>query len=608
MLKQTPFFLKAMFFWYCLVYISTVFLSYLHLLEGKYIIGVNIIFLASLGLLKQKKKFRYTGQDLKVNMLMVVLGLLFMGTFIQGFFSAPNTTDSMVYHLTRVMYWIQEKSVFQSDINNAHDFMPPFAEYLTLHLYLLLGNDRLVFISQWFAYISTVWLTDLVATLLGAGKNIKKLIVLLVATLPIALLEATSTQTDMVATFLVLFVLYAVLKTQRNLQNLETVTIGVMTGLTLLVKPSTGIFLFIPLTVLFLKTFKKLKKSLLKGLVLLFIVGILQLPYYTQNKKLFGSFMGEKVIGGSSIYINSKYTLPLTTSNIVRNILINIPIPIANKQANYLVDTLHKFLGVSVNDSRNTFQETFFRVQKVIYPQEDIVANPIQIFILLIGLGVFVYRYNSLKVDNDNKNIMILLPISLIMFSAYLRWQPFHSRLLMPFYVIGTISGGIFLSKYPHGHKVMRILTAMSVVLAGFLILLNVSRPYIPYNYLVDLVEPYIPANSSLPEPFYTRPRLKQYFSSRLYWYEPYTKVVQKMIFTSKNDMISFRLMDGFEYPFWVLFKTYDVPVKVVTGHQSKLASVVISTAPFPVKYDGFDSSCFKTDINYGYACISIKN
>jgi hypothetical protein len=66
--------------------------------------------------------------------------------------AAPNTWDSMTYHLTRVMHWRQDRSLdFYATNIQRQLHLTPGAAYVTLHLQLLSGGDRLANLPQWFA-------------------------------------------------------------------------------------------------------------------------------------------------------------------------------------------------------------------------------------------------------------------------------------------------------------------------------------------------------------------------------------------------------------------------------------------------------------------------
>src|SRR3989344_2885694 len=198
---------RLLLFWYFFIFFSTEVLSYFHQITSLNIRFLEVIFLGSLlffyrhEINKLRLKFSFSNTNL------IILAILTL-TFIQGFFSAPSTTDSMVYHLPKVMYWVQERTLQQDIIRNIHDFKGPFAEYIVLHLYLLVGSDRLAFFSQWLAFAVSIYLSGIIAVQLGSDKKQLSYIRLFSATLSMAVMQSVSTQVDLVVTVLVLIALH----------------------------------------------------------------------------------------------------------------------------------------------------------------------------------------------------------------------------------------------------------------------------------------------------------------------------------------------------------------------------------------------------------------
>jgi len=163
---------KLIIYSYLYVFISTGLLSLIHQVNRGTILFVDFIYLLLilspfLKLLENKIKKRK-----KINIFGLILITIFIFTFIQGLFSAPNTTDAMTYHIPRVMRWLQDGTTFQTERFGSHDFMPPLPEYILLHLYSIWGSDRFLFISQWFAFVSIVFLCGEVVIQLGVIRKL----------------------------------------------------------------------------------------------------------------------------------------------------------------------------------------------------------------------------------------------------------------------------------------------------------------------------------------------------------------------------------------------------------------------------------------------------
>ena len=104
--------------------------------------------------------------------------------------------------LPRIEHWIQNRSLdFYLTAIDRQLMLPDFAETLILQLRLLSGGDRLDNIVQWLAGAGSVILVGRIALALGASRRGVALARLTAATLPIGILESTSTQNDLVVTF-----------------------------------------------------------------------------------------------------------------------------------------------------------------------------------------------------------------------------------------------------------------------------------------------------------------------------------------------------------------------------------------------------------------------
>ena len=75
-------------------------------------------------------------------------------TGLTAFLSAPNVSDSMVYHMSRVVHWIQDRNVsFYPTHSIKQLYMNPWAEFAIMHLQILSSGDRFANFVQWFSMI-----------------------------------------------------------------------------------------------------------------------------------------------------------------------------------------------------------------------------------------------------------------------------------------------------------------------------------------------------------------------------------------------------------------------------------------------------------------------
>jgi hypothetical protein len=123
---------------------------------------------------------------------------------------APSNWDSMTYHLARVAHWIQRGSVSAYETNVLRQtVLAPGAEYLLLGLQSVSGSDRLANTLQLISWLVVVASAAPLARLAGAPRALAGWAILLVAGAPMLVLQATSTQNDLVAAALAVALLAA---------------------------------------------------------------------------------------------------------------------------------------------------------------------------------------------------------------------------------------------------------------------------------------------------------------------------------------------------------------------------------------------------------------
>lgn len=611
--------------WYVFIFFSTEILSYFSILSHTNIILFNIIF--ALLLIKfNYKDIKYTfvsskhflseaifvlGEKARKRNLFYTIILILLGlTFIQGFFSAPSTTDSMTYHITRIMYWIQEGTVAQSYIRNSHDFMPPFAEYILTHLYLIVGNDNLLFLSQWLSYVGSIYLSGVIAGQMRASYRTRNLVRIFIATLPIAVMQASSTQVDLVTTLITLILMHISLFFYVRPSLRLAVILGVVLGLGMLIKTPFILGAFVPLAVLSILILAKKQKAVMLLFLTLIIALVMQNRYYSQNIKLYGNITGQHFSGSKNTYVNEIFTPSVLISNVVRNIMNQLPVPILTPIAQQVLVGVHNLIGLDISDPRTSYFEHEFSVLPVVYPQEDIVSSPIHMILILGALVILLIKGLVIKKNEGFLMVQLyflFLILSFLIFSFILKWEPYHPRLQIASFAIGIIIALLVLEKIGGYQKFTLLLVALAVPIAFLVSIFNVSRPYISYSYFYNHIKSFSTPLSDIPETFYLRERNRQYFNSRPYWYESYKQVID-LYSQQTNKKVVLNLMDDeFEYPLWVLAKENKTNPRFLSKNYLEHGDVIITTAPTPYEKEGFKTDCFKTRIAYGYACISIK-
>jgi hypothetical protein len=130
------------------------------------------------------------------------LAVILFVTFFIAVVYPPNNWDSMTYHLPRIEHWLQNKSLnhYYTSIDRQL-LSAPFAEILILQGRALSGDDYLANLVQWFSFLGSIIGISKIAGRLGMNRKMQIVSALFFATVPMAILQASSTQTDLVTTF-----------------------------------------------------------------------------------------------------------------------------------------------------------------------------------------------------------------------------------------------------------------------------------------------------------------------------------------------------------------------------------------------------------------------
>src|SRR5262249_16711830 len=124
----------------------------------------------------------------------------------------PNNWDSMTYHLARVVYWIENRSVGAFTTNNPRQVvLPPGAEYVLLALQVITGTDAFANFLQFGAWLLMVGSASTVARSCGGSRQLARWAPLVVGAAPMAILQASSTQNDLVASAMTIAMVFACL-------------------------------------------------------------------------------------------------------------------------------------------------------------------------------------------------------------------------------------------------------------------------------------------------------------------------------------------------------------------------------------------------------------
>lgn len=349
----------------------------------------------------------------------------------------PNTWDSMTYHLGRIIHWMQNENLNPYPTHITRQLhMSPWAEQAIMHMQLLTSSDRFANVIQWIAMCGSIIGVTLIARMFGAKRSGQILTAILCMSIPMGILQATSTQNDyVVSLWLVTFVYYC-LQLQKKTSIQSAFGVGASLGLAILTKSTAYLFAF---PIILWTGFHLLRKMNRKIIMLTILAGTIALlintPHLTRNIKTYGSPFGPSAENKYE-YTNEMHTLPLIFSNILRNMAIHIGTPTENLNilTRKCLGGVHRLMGLDLNDPRITWKGECFNVTEPSY-HETTQGNCIHILLIFFSFLMLPVLQKRHRI-NGLTGYSLSFIAGAILFSIILRWQPWHSRLHLPLFIL----------------------------------------------------------------------------------------------------------------------------------------------------------------------------
>ncbi len=368
---------------------------------------------------------------------------------------SPNNWDSMTYHLGRVAHWQQNQNIqhYPSHISRQL-FNPPLVEYMQLHIFILTNDDYFLNLIQLFSFIGCIIMVSLIVKELGYNFISQVTSSIVCLTIPMALLQSTSTKNELTVALLFITSVYLFVKLLKNIEWKIVAGLGIITGMALATKATSYVYLPAVFVVFFIAlAFKSLKKTIFSGLVISIISITIVCPIYLRNYKSYGHPLGATA-NERSWYSNSTYNWQTLVSNFARNSYIHLAnvklfnSQIFGKQSDYFkykLYKLHEKLNIDILNQNTTWGAT--NMDFTLERDEDYAGNYLH-FISSIFSVLFLTLFFKFFKPSKIELLLILIALGVLFFFCfYLKWQPWHSRLHTPIFILTSVIITIFLSK-----------------------------------------------------------------------------------------------------------------------------------------------------------------
>jgi len=396
------------------------------------------------------------------------LGILLALLLVIIIYAPINNTDSLQYHMSRVVHWAQNRSLEHYATNFEPQLINPiWSEEAILHIRLLWGDDRYAELVQWFAMIGCILIVSLIAGLLGAGRKGQIAAALFSASVPLGILEATSAQNDYVAAFwLVCLLANTIICYQEESYILY---LACALGLGLLTKGTFYPYAFPVMLWLIYLLFKRLRFKRTLKLILLAagIVILLNVGFWTRNLITFGGPLGSGAYIGrmASVSVRPGFI----ASSVVRNIAMNFITP--SDQANSEMHVWLTNIFGEYDPNLQGFQFTWG------WNHEDLAANPLHF--LMIPVCILILLIYRKRIKNPLAWQYILVSLSIfVALSFIIKIDQFGIRYQLPFIITWAPVFGLALE----------VLHRPRLYWAVVLFLLVIMLPWVFYNRTRSLI------------------------------------------------------------------------------------------------------------------------
>ncbi|MBF0485366.1 MAG: glycosyltransferase family 39 protein [Candidatus Omnitrophica bacterium] len=534
-------------FW---VWLATEFFSLFRVLNATAIMLAWLAFLAGILFLffKQMQTSRKAAQShvtlggLHVTPVGVIIAagifIILLGTLLLALFSPPNTWDTLTYHMSRVVHWAQNGTLAPYPTHIPRQvFSNPGFEYFVLHSYLLAGGDAWANCVQWIAMLGSLMVVTLIAKQLSAGIPGQLLALAVAATIPMGIVEASSLQGDYMVAFFLCAALYALLRWRADSSWIWAMSLGVASGLAILTK-GTGIFFILPVLIWLVGSviFADPRRRWSQVLGALFLVAAINSGFILRTVLAFpGRDLSVATQEGRGV-LNESFGPDIFLINVLRH--AGLHAGTSSEHVNKAITAGIRFLpakiGVNIDDPRATYASDHFEVNKP-SRNEDLTSAGVHVLLLIV---FFLLVGLSRSGTPELRSCAVCLLAMAALFCLAVKWQPWLTRLQLPFFVVaspgvGVLWGRVRFSLWP-------------IVMVSILFLMGIP-------YVINAYPRHLLGKKSI----FKQTREEQYFTMSQDRYENYLRVVDRLAASGCHNIGLVIGSDDWEYPLWPLLKKH---------------------------------------------------
>ncbi len=417
-----------------------------------------------------------------------IIGLCAGGALLSALLYPPMNYDSMVYHMPRVLFWIKQGAIdaFPTDVGRQLTSGPLNAYFILQVQVLDLGSDRLANCVQWCAFIGSILAVAGIAKELGLGARGRWLSALLAATTQTALLEASTTQSDLLLTLWCAITMYYIahywngLESKRSERALWAVCTGIAAGLTLLTKIN-ALTMLLPLAVLaFAVMLRRRAWRDIKGLIVpvLLCAVLVNAGLFARNYALSGDILALESSGGDVLREGRSEPREVLLLNVkaAAGSLAGWPFDTPNRLLALGVEKIGGALNFAPDHPQLADFTTALDIQS-----HDVRTSPVQAALSYATLAALLaYALLRKKGRTFSAACALAFVIAYALTASTKSWTMSSARYLMPVLLLTIPLAVTLWRKARVTRRAICGAAALAVLLGGRSLALNIYQPLIP--------------------------------------------------------------------------------------------------------------------------------
>lgn len=578
---RTYAYIQACIIWSVYLFFMTEFLSILSLIKPIPLLcawlGFAVILLALLIYRKRYRElfrfsFKFTPAALGIGLLML-LGLIVLRFSLA---TTPYNWDSMTYHLPRITHWAQNGSVAHYATHILRQISSPvLAEFVNLHVYILTAKSDILFnLLQGVSYLTCACMVYRITLKLHGSQGTGLLATLLYMSMPIAVSEALTTQTDHFSALWLLYFMYLLLdftnpgeKIRFDSSTVRKVCMmGCCVSLGYLTKPSVCIAM--ALSVLWLLLHCILRKD--SPQILCKLIGctiptivLPLLPETLRNLHTFSALSDPGV--GKRQLIGTLHPLYVLV-NFLKNFTFNMPWHYIPNSENLLLRLVRKaasVLRVDLNAPSISEDGRDFFLHGSLDYGHDTAVNPLILYLLILCILLGLWACRRYSVKRIVLGYSFIATACFMVFCAVLRWEPFVSRYMLSY--LALLCPMIAIQLHSRLPRIARCSLTVVVILLCFIDLSRQSA----YDQLMMTK-------------WGANQRPYGYFANRNTEYDSYFAICEVIKDKDYASVGLFINVDDYEYPLW----------EMLLGQTERIEHIGVTNESMIYADDAFQPDC----------------